>query len=59
MDIENLLNMYVRVDFINGDYQTGTLNNIDSTYNIIHIKTNIAKDLFIPLTSVLTIQQDY
>jgi small nuclear ribonucleoprotein (snRNP)-like protein len=59
MSIESLLKKYVRVDLVNGDFQTGTLNNVDSTYNMIHIKTNTLKDLFIPLTSVLTIQEHY
>lgn len=54
MNIEVLLNSYIRVNYINGKYDTSDLNTIDDERNIITKTTNTGKELFIPLTSVLT-----
>ncbi|WP_129708933.1 hypothetical protein [Priestia megaterium] len=48
MNIEVLLNSYIRINYINDEYDTGDLNTIDDERNIITITTNTGKELFIP-----------
>ncbi|AXI32644.1 hypothetical protein CIB87_28050 [Priestia megaterium] len=59
MNIRGLINTYIRVEYINGEYDTGLLNTVDDERNIITITTKPGKDVFIPLTSVLTIERQY